>query len=270
LVTVVNLAVGKELLIGRTLNTNAGWIGGRLYAMGGMLDRILTVTDSLDEISSGLRGLLSRRPDFVIVVGGLGPTPDDMTLKGVAMGLGLSLRPDRRAAQLIKEHLESVGRPSHLTPAHRKMARLPQGAEALRNEVGTAPGVRILAGKSVVFCLPGVPAEMRFIFRHSVEGEIKKKMGVLHYARTTLKLRGVYEASLAPAIASALEMHPDSYIKSHPRSIVGGVPRLELDVVVTSRDRGYAHRAQSELLSFLSGKIEELGGEITSSRAKAT
>ena len=53
-----------------------------------MLDRVLTVTDSLDEISAGLKELLALRPDFIIVVGGLGPTPDDMTLKGIALGLG--------------------------------------------------------------------------------------------------------------------------------------------------------------------------------------
>ena len=53
-----------------------------------MLDRILIVTDSLDEISSGLNELLARKPDFIIVIGGLGPTPDDMTLKGVALALG--------------------------------------------------------------------------------------------------------------------------------------------------------------------------------------
>jgi len=265
LVVVDNLAVGKELLIGRTLNTNAGWIGGRMYAMGGMIDRILTVTDSLDEISSGLTQLLSRRPDYIIVVGGLGPTPDDMTLKGIAMGLGLYLKPNQVAVKMIKEHLEAVGRRPDLTPQQRKMAQLPVGATPLPNDAGTAPGVRLKAGKTVVFCLPGVPAEMKHIFRHSVEGEIRKKMGVIHTSRITLKVRGIHEAPLAPAIAAALKMHP-SYIKSHPRSMKEGEPTLELDIVVTSRDREYARRAQEELLSFLSGKIEGLGGEITSRR----
>ena len=269
MIRVEMLAVGKELLIGRTLNTNAGWIGGRMYAMGGMIDRILTVTDSLDEISSGLTQLLSRRPDFIIVVGGLGPTPDDMTLKGIAMGLGLDLKTNQTAIKLIKEHLEAVGRRPDLSPQHRKMARLPVGATPLPNEAGTAPGVRIKAGKTVVFCLPGVPTEMKYIFRRSVEGEIKKKMGVIHTSRVTLKVRGIHEAPLAPAIATALKMHP-SYIKSHPRSVREGAPTLELDIVVTSRDRDYARKAQAELLSFLSGKIEGLGGEITSRRETNT
>src|SRR5580700_7901444 len=110
LVSVMNLAVGKELLIGRTLNSNAYWIGRRLYKMGGMLDRVLTVTDSLEEISAGLNELLALNPDFIIVVGGLGPTPDDMTLKGIALGLKRKMRLDRGSVRLIKEHLEKVGR----------------------------------------------------------------------------------------------------------------------------------------------------------------
>src|SRR5208283_150359 len=104
MVSVSSLCVGKELLIGKTVNTNAYWMGARLLAAGIMLDRILTVTDSLPEISSGLNELLSRSPDFVIVVGGLGPTPDDMTLRGVAMALGRKVRTDEVALGMIKDH----------------------------------------------------------------------------------------------------------------------------------------------------------------------
>ena len=139
MVSVVNFAVGKELLIGRTMNSNAYWMGGRLYKMGGMLDRVLTVTDSLEEISAGLNELLALRPDFIIVVGGLGPTPDDMTLKGIALGLGVKIKFNRDAITLIKEHLEKVGREFELTPARRKMAMLPtcigiSGVSRYRND----------------------------------------------------------------------------------------------------------------------------------------
>jgi molybdenum cofactor synthesis domain-containing protein len=209
LVSVVNLAVGKELLIGRTLNSNAYWIGGRLYKMGGMLDRVLTVTDSLEEISAGLNELLALRPDFVIVVGGLGPTPDDMTLKGVALGLGLKIRFNREAVRLIKEHLEKVGREFELTPARKKMAMIPEDATPLTNDVGTAPGVRLTAGKgTVVYCLPGVPSEMRNIFTNFAEKEIRQKLGEMHVAKVTMTLMGDYEAALAPSIGEALKMHP--------------------------------------------------------------
>jgi nicotinamide-nucleotide amidase len=267
LVSVVNFSVGKELLIGRTMNSNAYWIGGRLYNMGGMLDRVLTVTDSLEEISAGLNELLAARPDFIIVVGGLGPTPDDMTLKGVALGLGRKVKFNKEAIGLIKEHIEKVGRKFELTPARRKMAMLPEGATPLRNGIGTAPGVRLTAGKgTVVYCLPGVPGEMRNIFAHFAEKEIRKKLGDVHIAKVTLKLGGIYESALSPSLWEALKMHPEAYIKSHPRGLKAGVPTLELDVTVTSRDAAEARSTYSELLSFLSRRISDLGGTVTSKR----
>ncbi|HUI00476.1 MAG TPA: molybdopterin-binding protein [Nitrososphaerales archaeon] len=266
MVSVVNLAVGKELLIGRTVNSNALWIGGRLYRMGTMLDRVLTVTDSLDEISSGLNELLSRRPDFVIVVGGLGPTPDDMTLKGIARGLGVRLRFDEAALRLIKEHLESVGRTFEATPARKKMATLPEGGVPLANQVGTAPGVRLTAGSSVIFCLPGVPREMRDIFSNFAEKEIRDKLGVMHISKVTMKLTGIYEASLAPSIAEAFKMHPEAYIKSHPRGLKGGVPTLELDITVVSKKAAKARATYAELSEFLSRRVADLGGSIASKR----
>ena len=270
MVSVVNLAVGKELLIGRTLNTNAYWIGGRLYRMGGMLDRILTVADSLDDISSGLNELLADGPDFIIVVGGLGPTPDDMTLKGVAKGLGKKVKVDERALALIKEHLVKVGRDPALTPERRKMATLPEGGVPLANELGTAPGVRLASRKTVIFCLPGVPREMRNIFTNFVEKEVRTMMGTIHSSRITMKIAGVYEAPLAPALAEALQMHPDAYIKSHPRGLIKGVPNLELDVTVTSAEMKKARSAHSELVSFLTAKISELGGTISIKRKATT
>ncbi|MGH9919055.1 MAG: molybdopterin-binding protein, partial [Nitrososphaerales archaeon] len=254
-----------------TMNSNAYWIGGRLYKMGGMLDRVLTVTDSLEEISAGLKELLAMGPDFIIVVGGLGPTPDDMTLKGIALGLGKKIKLNKDAIALIKAHIEKVGREFELTPARRKMAMLPEGATPLRNDAGTAPGVRLVAGKgTVVYCLPGVPGEMRNIFSNFAEKEIKEKVGEVHIAKVTMKLSGIYEAALAPSLGEALKMHPEVYIKSHPRGLKAVLPTLELDVTVTSRKSSTARSTYSELVSFLTQRISQLGGTVTSSREKIT
>ena len=265
MVRVEMLAVGKELLIGRTLNTNAHWLGKRMARMGSMLKMVTTVDDDLNEISSALKGALGRSPEFLVVVGGLGPTPDDMTLEGIAAGLGVGLRQSGAALRLIREHYSKRGLGSvELTPARKKMARIPVGAEPLLNAAGTAPGVRLMGGRTAVYCLPGVPVEMRDIFRRSVEPEVKKKIGKLHRKYLSLKLEGVFESTLAPIIGEELRRHPGAYIKSHPRGIREGVSRIELDIAVVGKDSRRTDRTAAEIANDMESAVGKIGGTVRS------
>jgi molybdopterin-biosynthesis enzyme MoeA-like protein len=263
MVSVSSLCVGKELLIGKTVNTNAHWIGARLFGIGTMLDRVLVITDSLDEISSGLQELIARKPDFIIVVGGLGPTPDDMTLKGVALSLGRKVRLNSDALNLMKEHYARIGRTFELTPARRKMAMLPEDSTPLSNNAGTAPGVRIEHAGVVIVCLHGVPREMKEIFKSSVQPEIRKKVGKLYTTKIVMHLMGVYESTLAPEIAQALKRHPAAYIKSHPKGIKEGKSSVELDLVVISTKKPKAESECSDIAGFFAEKIAAAGGSIS-------
>ncbi|MDA4123114.1 MAG: molybdopterin-binding protein [Thaumarchaeota archaeon] len=263
MVKVSSLCVGKELLIGKTVNTNAYWIGARLLALGIMLDRILTVTDSLPEIASGLTELLSRGPDFIVVIGGLGPTPDDMTLRGVAQGLAVELRSNKDALDIIRAHYVRRGLGKvPMTKARRKMAVLPEGSVPVVNGLGTAPAVRIERTQTVIYCLPGVPKEMEQIFKQSVEPEIRRKVGKLYPSRTTMQLQDVFESNLAPSIYEAVRAHPDAYIKSHPKGIRKGKSHVELDIVVTSRSKKESKRERDEIVDFFERRVREGGGKL--------
>src|SRR5271157_4055573 len=261
--TVSSLCVGKELLIGKTTNTNATWLGARLFGIGIMIDRMLTVTDSLGAISSGLLELLEKKPDFVIVIGGLGPTPDDMTLKGVARGLGRRVKPNAAALKLVRDHYVKTGRGGmEMTPARRKMARLPEGSTPLPNQPGTAPGVRIEVGGSVIFCLPGVPHEMRSIYARSVHPEILRKTGRLYTTKVVMHLLGVFESTITPDIAEALRQHPSAYIKSHPKGLKDGESHVELDMVVVGADRAKSESECSAIAEFFAQRVGRAGGTI--------
>jgi nicotinamide-nucleotide amidase len=271
MVRVEMLAVGRELLIGRTLNTNAQWMGSRLARKGTLLAEITTVDDELGEIAAGLKGCLGRRADFVIVVGGLGPTPDDMTLKGISKGIRRRLRPNEEALSLIREHYARRNLGSiEMTPARKKMGNLPIGAKPVRNEVGTAPGVRLELEGTTVFCLPGVPSEMKSIFRETVEPEIAKRLGKLCRKYISLKVEGVYESALAPMIESELKRHPGAYIKSHPRGIREGKSRIELDVAVVSKDRETAEKTAGQIVREIKSEIETAGATVISERETAS
>ncbi|MDG6910134.1 MAG: hypothetical protein JRN08_07165 [Nitrososphaerota archaeon] len=265
MVRVEMLAVGKELLIGRTMNSNALWVGKRLARLGSMISEVTTVDDDLEEIGRAVREALRRRPDFLVVAGGLGPTPDDMTLKGVAQALGLGLRSNREALALIKEHYAKRGLASfELTPARLKMAMLPVGSTPLRNDIGTAPGVRLVVGGTTIFCLPGVPAEMRSIFRASVEPEVKSRLGKVYRGYVRLKLVGVLESALAPVLSRELRRHPGAYIKSHPRGIREGVSRIELDVAVTGTERERTDSEAEEIAREMARAVSSIGGRVES------
>jgi molybdenum cofactor synthesis domain-containing protein len=267
LVKVELIAVGKELLIGKTVNTNAHWIGGRLARIGGMIGRITTVDDDLEMISSAVRDALGRRPDFLVSVGGLGPTPDDMTLQGIAMAMGRRLVLNRDAMRMVRGHYIDMRRGDlELTRERRKMAMLPKGSTPLRNQLGTAPGVRLESGRVVIFCLPGVPKEMKFIFRDSAEKEIRKKMGALYSKKVVMNLEGIFESTLAPLIKEALKRYPDSYIKSHPKGVEEGVSRIELDIVTVARTSKRADRAEATA-TMMKEKIARAGGVVLSMKS---
>ncbi|HYB45070.1 MAG TPA: molybdopterin-binding protein [Nitrososphaerales archaeon] len=267
MVRVEMLTVGKELLIGRTLNTNAHWAGARLAKIGTMLKEITTVDDDLAEISRALRACLARSPDVLVIVGGLGPTPDDMTLRGVAMGLGKKLRVNRAALEMVKEHYARRGMGSvEMTPARKKMATLPVGAEPLANEVGTAAGVRVEMRRTVIFCLPGVPAEMRSLFSRFVMPEVERRLGPLGRKALRMKVEGVFESALAPLIEKELKLYPGTYIKSHPRGIKEGRSRIELDIVSVKKTREEAEKIGDAVASDMVRAIRGAGGSIVWSR----
>ena len=265
------LAVGRELLIGRTLNTNAHWTGARLARIATMLKQITTVDDDLSEISRALRACLARSPDVLVIIGGLGPTPDDMTLRGVAMGLRRRLRLNREALRMVKEHYVRRGLQSvRMTRARRKMATLPEGSEPLTNEVGTAAGVRIEVRKTVVFCLPGVPAEMKSIFLRFVLPEVERRLGTLARKATRMRVEGVPESTLAPVIGRELARFPGTYIKSHPRGTREGVSRIELDIVSVKKRKEEAERVGTAVASDMVRAITRAGGSIKWSRGYRT
>ena len=259
------LAVGKELLIGRTLNTNAHWIGKRLALLGSMLAEITTVDDDLTEIASAFRSIIRRAPDFLVVVGGLGPTPDDMTLEGIAKGLRVRLRQNSGALDSIRRHYSKRGLPDlELTPARVKMAILPAGAEPVPNELGTAPGVMVVAGGTIVYCLPGVPKEMRGIFHRVIEPEIRGKLGKMHRAYVALRFEGVFESALAPLISRELRRHPGAYIKSHPRGTKEGISRIELDIAVIGADAKAVGAESEAIRKEMVKAVKDAGGRMTS------
>ena len=221
------LSIGNELLIGHTLDTNSHWIAKRLNQLGWVLQRVTQIRDSQDAIVNGIRGSISRRPTVVITLGGLGPTHDDMTLAGVSKALGAPLRFNAEALRLVEDHYRRLETRPKLTRYRTKMATLPRHATPLKNPVGTAPGVQLEKAGTTIFCLPGVPSEMKAIFQSSIT-EFLSSYTTSRPVELQFKIAGIIESALAPILDKARKAYPGLYFKSHPRGRETGVRPLIL------------------------------------------
>lgn len=208
------ISLGRELLIGKTQNTNAVWISSQLTSIGVEVSRITVAGDSVYEISRVVSEALSRRPSIIITTGGLGPTYDDLTVEGLASALKIPKVLNSEALEQVERKYRSMG--LDMTPARYKMAIMPAGAKPLFNRRGSAPGIMIDYRGTTIFSLPGVPSEMMEMFRSHVLKILTEKVPKKMFLERILTVEGITESSLAPLIEEWLPHSGGVYLKSHP------------------------------------------------------
>jgi len=260
------ICVGNELLIGKTLNTNAQWLAKRITTLGLTARRVTVVGDDIDEISSAIKDAIQRNPSFLITTGGLGPTFDDKTLEGLAKALERKIEINEEALNMVKEKYLNYAQEgrievAELTPPRIKMAKLPEGATPIFNPVGTAPAITVKHENVAIIALPGVPSEMKSIFEGSVASVLKQAAHGVTFYETSIEATKVIESEMAPLIDKVMHNNPYVYIKSHPKG-AERVPRIEFHLSTTAKDSTTARKRVSKALLQLSGLIQEKGGKI--------
>ncbi len=188
------IAIGTELLLGETVDTNTRFIAHTLRGLGVNLYRTQTIGDNSGRIADLMRESLARA-DFIVTTGGLGPTVDDPTREAAATAAGLFLefRPD--LWEQIKACIARYGRIP--TENQKRQAYLPQNAIAIENPVGTAPAFIVELGQKSIVCLPGVPREMETLLERAVVPYLQKRFNLEEIIRIrTLHVSGVGEAAL--------------------------------------------------------------------------
>ena len=198
------VAVGNELLYGETVDTNAAWLARSLAALGISVVHKETVGDVPEEIRRAVRSGMERA-DLVVVCGGLGPTPDDLTKAAVAELLRLDLVLDEALLERLRERFRARGY-TRLPSTNRSQAQVPAGATVLRNDHGTAPGLLMEAEGSAVVLLPGVPREMRGIYEGDLVTALAERFaGRLAPVRhRMIHTTGVPESRLSELVEAAL------------------------------------------------------------------
>ncbi|SIQ93548.1 molybdenum cofactor synthesis domain-containing protein [Haladaptatus litoreus] len=160
------LTVGDELLAGDTVNTNAAWLAEEIHDRGGSVRRIMTVPDEAEVIAHRVREWRETF-DAVVVTGGLGGTPDDVTMDAVSMALDRNAVVDSKTRERLEEKARQFAADNpELTDKYdleldlNEAAELPAGGQPLVTDAGWAPGCAV----ENVYVFPGIPREMKAMF----------------------------------------------------------------------------------------------------------
>jgi nicotinamide-nucleotide amidase len=243
------LAVGTELLLGQIVDTNSAWIGEQLAASGIDSYEHRAVGDNQARIVAALADLLSRA-DAVVVCGGLGPTQDDLTRDALAELMGAPLV---RRAELVS-HIATMFRTRErdMPESNLRQADVPEGAEAIPNPIGTAPGLRCPIGDRVVYAVPGVPYEMQQMLHDHVVPDLLRRAGEASaIVSRSLKTWGTSESALAEMIAHRVDAQTNPTIAFLARGIEGLVVRITAKAATEEQARALVEAEEREVRGVL-------------------
>ncbi len=211
------LTIGNEIVSGDVVNTNGSWLAQRLEARGLTVRLVAAVPDEIDLIVQLVREQAAAQ-DVVVVTGGLGGTPDDITREAIAASFGVGQTEQSDVAAGLRARF--TGDVDYVT----RWAQLPTGSRALVNPRGGAPGFVL----ENVYVLPGLPAEMEAMFDTLVD-ELPREQPIVAWRRT---LRTT-ESRIVGVLEAIGTLHPGVVVGSYPSFEPSGP---EVEVVVKSSD----------------------------------
>lgn len=253
------IAVGTELLLGQTVNSNAAFIGRRLADEGFDAHFQDTVGDNLARLAEAIR-IAATRSDAVILTGGIGPTPDDLTREALCEVTGRRLLRNEEYAGVIRRRIESLNRavPENVL----RMAEYPEGAEQVPNAAGVALGIALRHDRTWFYAVPGVPAEMTVMIDEQVLPRLRRAEGRPAVLQSrVLRTWGLGESQ----ISEALE---DLYASPNPSVafLIDG-PEVRIRITAKADDRPAAERLiepiESEVRRRLGAAVFASDGQTT-------
>jgi nicotinamide-nucleotide amidase len=226
------IAIGSELLLGATIDTNSAYLARQLAASGVNLFRKSVVGDNTERIAATVRDALGRA-DLVVCTGGLGPTVDDVTREAVALAYGRPLEFRDELLAQIQARFDAMNRP--MSPSNRRQAYVPAGARVIENPRGTAPAFIVEDPIGTTVVLPGVPYEMRYLFENAVLPYLRDERGVTDVILVkTIHATGMGESVIGELIADLME-------QSNPTvGISAKQARYEMRIGARATDRAEA------------------------------
>jgi nicotinamide-nucleotide amidase len=261
------IAVGREILRGRVLDTNSNWLAQALTALGGEVGRICVVDDVPQEIGRELHAAMQHGAGLICTTGGLGPTFDDRTLESIAQAVNLPLVRHEAAYAFVAatyRRLHAEGAIAHqaMVPSREKMAMLPQGAEMIPNPTGSAPGMLLHWQQYLIIAMPGPPGEMRPMFQDSVAPLLRMRWAGRYRVEIAVQTNVSDESLLNPLFERVMAAVSGSYLKADPK---GFGPDIRLAVYITGEgtEEATAQAIVQQARDQLKDALEALGYGLT-------
>lgn len=225
------LATGDEIRTGALVDSNSAYIAELLEQSGIEVTRHHAVGDDLVALVAIFREI-SARADAVVVTGGLGPTPDDLSATAAAQAAGVELALDQRALEDIGAFFNRRGR--SMSESNRKQAYIPKGAVCLYNAHGTAPGFEMKLGQCTFFFLPGVPFEMKVMFETQVLPRLRTLIGTENQFRLArvVSTFGLPESVVGERMAGIETCFPDVKVGWRAK-----FPEIQVKLYLNARDQ---------------------------------
>jgi molybdenum cofactor synthesis domain-containing protein len=247
-------SIGKELLIGQIQDSNSFWLSKAITSLGATMQRVSILDDDQPAIVSAFRDAVGRGARTVITTGGLGPTPDDLTVSALAELTSVGTHVDdvvvadhlRRRGITIEEHTDNL----------KRMATIPDGATAYPSPAGWAPLIRVDVNGCAIFSMPGPPREMEAVFARYLEDYFSAGAGS-HRAVTHRIYVDMYESEVAPMLQQVMTAIPGTYCKGY--IALGNQRFLPIDVVARGEDEPGANLALEDALVLLESLIKDAG-----------
>ena len=252
-------SIGTELIMGRIQDTNAYWIAQQIVQLGGSLRRMTIVPDEIGEIIAAVGSGIDRGTDIIVMTGGLGPTPDDMTVEAISRILETKPVVHKPTLEDFMAR-RNITDPAEVTEPMIKMATVPHNADVFQNHVGWAPCTRVSKGDSTLFFLPGPPREMEAMFNGCVAEYISSS-----YQTKSAVLRviiNMFESEVSPLLETVMEKYPTTYLKAYVAmrdSLDQGLP---VDIVATGENVANAQHILNAAVELLSGLVSEQGKQM--------
>lgn len=243
------VAIGSELLLGDAVDTNSAWIAARLAEIGVDVHRHTTIGDNVDRMAAALAEA-ARRADVVVATGGLGPTQDDLTRQAVALVAGVELERRDDLVEYVSSYFDRHGRA--MPASNLVQADVPAGSRII-DPVGTAAGfatdVPGAGDPSTIYCLPGVPREMRAMVARQVIPELAERGGLATTVSRVVRTAGMAESAVAEVAA---ELNERLAVAGNP-TIAFLASRGETTVRVTGKAA-----SRQDALALVDPVVEEL------------